>query len=184
MIAPAFSEPVNAASAVSIVRGICPYSAPMATLVRVGSGEMVLLGFADDDDRMPTNAEADILLSLFVRAVPESIKDRNRVSERKHWDPSSWAAPVMRPTATSARVQRVELRQTGRIVPVDIDAQVGRVPNGDQVIFLQIGNEQVSLRFPGTSPGFSGRDTVIHPPSEGHPTNGRHDHDLHGVLDR
>lgn len=134
-------------SAVDAVRQMYPDGLAMPVPVRVGSGTVWLLGIIESIRRQPTDAEDDIPFVLFVRAVPEGERDRDKIKTQAHriFHREAWKIPVAMPAVILDTV-RAELRASDLENPNLVSVVVG-VTRGRNVLFLEINGVKMSLTF-------------------------------------
>ena len=124
-----------------------PDAIGMPVAVTVGSGQMWLMAFVDDHADRELDSAAEIPFVMFVRAVPESTRDRLRIAQHAMFDQKKWRPPIHRPLVTGCTVHPVEIRATDLPTPMHASALVGKTADGSPVIVLEVAGVQMSIRF-------------------------------------
>ncbi len=133
------------AQAVRYVRARYHDAVAMPFPVKVGSGEIVLLGIVPDPQRV-IDPHGEIPFVMFVRMVAQHDADRHRLKKGPAggFDRTLWKVPVINPELAST--YQVDLRATDLEVPTFTGAHVGS-HEGRLVIYVNVGGIEMSIRF-------------------------------------
>lgn len=153
--APAIADCELESEAVMTVREMYPDAVAMPIPVQIGSGTEWLMAVVADSDADVGAPEAEIPFVLFVRAVPERGRDKQRIADNASFDRKKWKSPVHHATATTANPFEIELRGTDLDTSVMATAIVGRLPDGRTVITTEVGGIEVSIAFKDRNVGLT-----------------------------
>ena len=137
--------------AVETVRSMYPDAVAMPIPLKIGSGEMFILGIVADVTDAPVPARwsdpTDVVIPfvLLIQAVAEDSRERKDIRDRAHFSAHRWKAPVREPTDNVVEYT-VELRATDLANPVVTTARVGE-HDGRLTIYCVIGGIEMSMKF-------------------------------------
>jgi hypothetical protein len=133
--------------AVDEVRRLFPDALAMPVGVRVGAGQIVLLGLVNALKRIDESGRIPFV--LFVQAIPETPRDKQRIRDGLQFHRTMWRPPVLRPpTPDSSQDFDVHVRATDldafAIVPLRV---FRRLDNGKTVLYAEVGGIELSIEF-------------------------------------
>lgn len=133
--------------AAEAVRELYPDAIAMPVPIRIGSGEMLLLGILAC--AQPVDLEGPIPFVGFVQAVPQHNMDQVAIKKRRQFNRTLWKAPVLAPRGDAHEV-KVELRASDLEIPSRVVARMYRRADkrgGRPVLYLDLNGVEMSVEF-------------------------------------
>lgn len=139
------------------VRETYPESIALPFPVRVGSGELIMLGIIESA-RVAFNQNEPLPFVWVIQPVGDgSSRERARIGSPTVFDRGLWKPAIFKPDAATTEILPVEVRATDLAAPVTTSARVGRV-NGKLCIYLDVDGVELSVVFDGVDWELVNRD--------------------------
>ena len=128
---PSISDHADEAEVVRAVRDLFPDAVAMPVPVRVGVGDMMLMGILPSV-RTARNPDDIIPFVLFVQASPETSLDHQMTKKRRQWNRHLWRSPVLKPRGDFRGVD-LNVQFHDMEVPMPVTGYMWRRSNGSGV---------------------------------------------------
>lgn len=147
---PIYKECDLQSQAMQEVRALYPDCVVMPVPLRLGSGDVFLLGVLPDVGA-PRDPDAKIPFVMFVMATAQHGSDTTQIKKRQQWDRRLWKPPVLKTPTDADPVEDldIEFRASDLEQPIRMQAEVYTRTdrNGVRrlVMYLELGGVEMSI---------------------------------------